>query len=330
MPSTVLLTGGTGFVGSQAAFELSKRGHRVVVLDIRPPSGYANLLLKSAGSNLTFVEGDLSDFSILVSTIRDFAVDKIVHLAHLYSPSPALEIRRNIEAGLNVIESAKLMKVSKIVNISSQGVYGPAPDGVDVTEDKYVAPLTAYGCYKLAVEHIGSIYERAYGVTCISLRLSGVYGSPADNEVKFYKIAVEKAVRRLPVKFDSGGDQMRDFIHVKDVASAIQLALDVDESRLEHRTFNIAWGQPYPQREFVRIINDVCHEILVAMGPGTGPQIDTIAQDYGAIICQNKSIERAKKELGWTPIYDLRSGIEDYVKSCKMFLEREALPRSAT
>jgi UDP-glucose 4-epimerase len=323
MQSRVLLTGGGGFVGSQVAYQLSKRGDHVVVMDIKRPSGYSELLLRSAGPSLSFVEADLTDLSTLILTMREFAIDKIVHLAVFYSSIPTLEIKRNIEAGLNVMESARLAKINRLVNMSSQSVYGPAPEGATITEDRYIGPLTAYGCHKLSVECIGSIYERMYGVTCITLRPTAVYGSPGDNETRFFKIAVENAVKNIPVKFDSGGDQMRDFIHVKDVANAILLALDVDKSRLIHRTFNLAWGEPYPQKEFIRIVNDLAPRALAEIGPGPGPESDSGVRDYGSIICQKKSTERAEKELGWTPTYDLRRGIQDYIESWNSFLHHK-------
>ncbi|MEO1172569.1 MAG: NAD-dependent epimerase/dehydratase family protein, partial [Myxococcota bacterium] len=181
--STVLVTGGAGFIGSHVVDLLLQLGHRVLVLDDFSTGKASNL--PSAHDRLRVVEGDVADPLALRPALKDWdAVERIVHLAAQTSvvhsiEHPQFDLRVNARGTVNVMEYARESGTRKVVFASSAAVYGDVSE-VPVSESAATVPLSPYGVDKLASEHYLRYYAIVHGIETTPLRFFNVYGARQD------------------------------------------------------------------------------------------------------------------------------------------------------
>jgi threonine 3-dehydrogenase len=155
-----LITGGTGFIGSQVARVLAERGERPVVFDIndRP------IRFKGIEDKVTIVRGDVSNYSHVFNVVKQYGIDGIYHLGSMLSVSsdadPWSAFQVNAQGSFHVLEAARILGVKKVLFSSTLGTYG-----LDVREaviDDYTLqrPTLFYGCTKVFVELMGRFYRR--------------------------------------------------------------------------------------------------------------------------------------------------------------------------
>lgn len=216
-PMRVLVTGGSGFIGRHVVAALRADGHRVTVVD-RVPFGDAEV---------PCVTGELED-----PAVRDRAVaagtDAVVHLAAETSvlgsmERPALVHRVNVDVTAALLELCRERGVETFVLASTNAVVGNV-DGT-MTERVPLAPLTPYGATKAAGEMLLSGYHGAYGLRTPALRLTNVYGPGMHHKDSFIPRLMRAAAEDSGVSVYGDGLQVRDLVHVSDVARAFALAV---------------------------------------------------------------------------------------------------------
>jgi UDP-glucose 4-epimerase len=215
MTSSVLVTGGSGFVGRHVVRTLIADGHRVVVAD------------RQEHPDVPTVVGDLSDPGVRDRAVTD-EVEAVVHLAAETSvlgsvQRPAAVHRVNVEATAALLELARERGVEAFVLASTNAVVG-AYDGT-FTEEVPLRPLTPYGATKAAGEMLVSGYAGAYGLRAPVLRLTNVYGPGMKDKDSFVPRMLRAAGRDGGVQVYGDGLQRRDLVHVDDVARAFALAV---------------------------------------------------------------------------------------------------------
>ena len=151
---SILVTGGTGFIGSYLVRALLERGERVVAFDTTPNTE----LVRGESPQITFVRGDVSQITDILHTVKKEGVKEIHHLGALLVPAceadPVKALTVNVRGTVDVLEAARLMDVEKVVFTSSVGVFGPdLPE--PVTDDAPKNPPTDYGMTKLLCELYG-------------------------------------------------------------------------------------------------------------------------------------------------------------------------------
>lgn len=218
----VLVTGGSGFIGRHVVAQLSRDGARVRVVDLRP----------HPDPSVDLVQGDIEDPAVLERAFADGA-DAVVHLAAVGSVlrslhHPRLTCATNVAGTQEVLEAARSAGARALAFASSNAVIGPM-EGPVIDEAATLRPLTPYGATKAAAEMLMSAYTSTYGLRCASLRLTNVYG-PGMQEKDSIVARLMRAIR-LGQTFEIYGDgrQVRDYVHVADVVSAIKLALTNSE-----------------------------------------------------------------------------------------------------
>ncbi len=298
----VLVTGGTGFVGSFVARTLLEIGETPVLLDINGPGDS----LQDFTGKFVYVKGGITDFDLLLQTIQGYGIDRIIHLAALLSfgcerdPRRAIEV--NVVGALNILEASRIAGIKKIVFASSLAVYGSL--GGALTEENLVPshPLL-YGSTKLLVENLLDRYYRVYGIPFIALRYGGLYG---PGEVRSPGMAeltkkIESTLSGKDVIIDDlGGEELRNFTFVKDAARATVKALLTEKNT--HRIFNISGGEDsyVTSNEFHRIIKKLFPPAGKIIFKGTG------GQNQGRL-----DISLARSELDYCPEYTLERGIQE-------------------
>lgn len=323
MAETVLITGGSGFIGAYTTAELMRAGHRVVAYDAAPPVWGAAALLESLPERPSFVRGDVADLSELQAAIREHRATRIFHAAAIYDPPvsithPAPCYRVNVAGTVNVLEAARSTGIQRVVMASSIAVYAarqyePIDEAHPIATPADGNPLGPYGASKAAAELIGMTYCSTGLVDFVGLRYSGVYGFGMRYPM-YVRPFVESTVDGDPISFETGGDMPRDYTYVVDVARATVAALFVPAAQLRQRVFNVATGRLTRAAELAEIVRGVLPEARIEIGPGLSAYEQSDARMRGAL-----AIDAAREQLGWEPGYDLAAGVRDYAERYRVF-----------
>jgi UDP-glucose 4-epimerase len=305
--TTVLVTGGAGFVGSHVVEQLlaESAGH-VIVLDNFVRGSRRNLDAVADDSRLRVVEGSVADRELLRNLTE--GCDYVFHLAALWlyecvhEPRKALEI--NVGGTYNVVEAAHEAGVRKVVFSSSASVYGDART-LPMTEEHPFDNRTMYGATKIAGEQFFRAFNEQHGLDWCGLRYMNVYG-PRMDYLGTYVSVIMKVLDKLdageaPLIFGDGS-QAYDFVHVHDVARANVLALQSDAT---DETFNVGTGVQTSVKELVdRLIeladSDVEPEYL--------PQEEMFVKNRVG------STEKAEQQLGFRATVSLEEGLRSVAR----------------
>lgn len=262
---TILVTGGAGYIGSHTVRQLRADGRDVVVLDSLERGNRDALL------GAPFVQGDISDSSLVAEVCRERGVDSVIHFAAYKSvgesmTDPAKYWRNNVQGTVNLLEGMLAADVRRIVFSSSAAVYGN-PDSLPIREDAPLRPENVYAETKAVMERVIHWYGQTHGVRWVSLRYfnaagassDGVLGENWDMSTNLLPLVMKAALGASgPVKVfgddypTPDGTGVRDYVHVEDLAIAHSKAIDYLELGRESITLNLGTGHGYSVLEIIR------------------------------------------------------------------------------
>jgi UDP-glucose 4-epimerase len=319
--SCVLLTGGTGYIGSHTCVELMNAGYQTVLLDNLCNSSpvVVDRIEKITGKRPPFIEADIRDRAALDRVFEAHRIDAVVHFAGLKavgdSVARPLEYYENNVGGSAILfEAMQAHGVRRIVFSSSATVYGMASQ-MPLEETSPTAPANPYGHTKLMVEQILHDMARADPRWRImSLRYfnpvgaheSGLIGEdPRDTPNNLMPYVAQVAVGRLPRLQIFGNDYptpdgtgVRDYIHVTDLATGHVAAIGrlMDHAVVPHAVVNLGTGQGHS-----------VFELLYAFMRASGRAVpyDVVARREGDVAVSYANAELARRYLGWKAQRDL-------------------------
>jgi UDP-glucose-4-epimerase GalE len=307
--STVVVTGGAGYIGSHAVKALRAAGTPAVIYD-NLSAGHRAAAMR-AGAPLEV--GDIHDAERLSTVLRAHEADAVMHFAAWLSVGESVRdpigyYRNNVSGALAVLQAMVAADVRHFIFSSTAATFGN-PVETPITEQHPQRPINAYGETKLAIERALPHFERAYGITWTALRYFNAAGADPDGalgedhhpEIHVIPRAIDAALGRdsfaiFGDDYDTAdGTCLRDYIHVMDLATAHIAALEALRAGGASTAFNLGSGRPTSVREVVAAVERITgRAVPVTIGPRR-------PGDPGVLYA---SSDKIKRELGWRPRFE--------------------------
>ena len=295
----VLVTGGSGFIGSHLVDKLLEMGADVTVVDVKRS--------ENLPSDVNLVECDITDFNSVDNALR--GNEFVFHLAAIANPrtcedDPNLAFRMNVQGTFNVLQASLNNKVGKVVFSSAASLYGRYPQYIPIDEKHPIEPFqTVYLATKRACELFCDFFQDKYKLPLIYFRLFTVYG-PRQIPEFFIPTVIVKALKSDI--FDLWNSKpTRDFVYVKDVVGALIRGVESDYTG---GPLNIGSGREIPVSELANIIISRIEQLQNRKIEAKYLERDVIGPMR--LLCDNTKI---KEVLGWEPEVSLEDGIKETV-----------------
>jgi UDP-glucose 4-epimerase len=305
--TSVLVTGGAGFIGSHIVDRLISSGYSVRVLDDLSTGKLSNISVHVKSGEVDFVEGNVRDASTVKTVVKD--VDASIHLAAITSVPFSVEnpndtFETNVTGTLNLLSACAAENVSKLILISSCAVYGE-PESLPVDEQHPTNPISPYAESKLAAEKFCLGFHKRSLIKSVVLRLFNVYGH--RQTVNDYSGVITRFVERCkqcsPLIIYGDGSQTRDFVNVQDVVDAVLKSLENKDA--EGEIFNVGSGKPTSVYELAKAVLEITQsdsEIRFDK-----PRAGDIKDSYA-------DISKAAQLLDYKPRFSLREGLQALIE----------------
>jgi dTDP-glucose 4,6-dehydratase len=314
----ILVTGGAGFIGSNFIRHVlgAERRYAVVNYDKLTYAGnLANLDAVANDPNYTFVKGDICDGKALEIAMR--GCDAVVHFAaeshvdrSIYEPSPV--IQTNITGTFTLLEVSRKLSISRIVQVSTDEVYGDIPPDAFADEGFPLHPSSPYSASKAAADLLVLSYVRTYGVPAIITRSSNNYG-PYQFPEKLLPLMITNALQDKSLPIYGDGRQQRDWLHVDDNCRGILAVLEKGKTG---EIYNIA-GLNVAENLF--LVRDL---LRLMEKPET--LISYVQDRPGHDRRYALTYKKIETELGWKPAISLHDGLRrtiDWYKNNRKWLD---------
>jgi UDP-glucose 4-epimerase len=296
----VLVTGGSGFIGSHVVDKLKDKGIQVRVFDFIVPAWR---------DDVEYYQGSILDLVALKAAMT--GIDAVIHMAAVADVKDVYEDPHysesiNTRGTINVLEAARGSKLKRVVLGSTTWVYSDCKETSVHEQTQLGLPSHLYTATKIASESYCHCYSRLYGVPFTILRYGIPYG-PRARDGAVIPIFVRKALNREPLTVAGDGSQFRKFVYVEDLAEGNVLAL---KSIAENKIYNLDGSEKITIKQIAETIQSLADDV----------KIEYVEGRPGDFSGKEVSSELAKKELGWEPKVPFKEGVRRYIEWYK---ERE-------
>lgn len=315
--SSILITGGCGFIGTSLIAKLQEcdTEYHIRVLD-NFVNGSADDLSavtayelvppdRCADSGVVLVEGDIRDPDTVLQCAE--GVDCIVHLAANTGVAPSVENPRldldcNVLGTFNMLEAARAKGVKRFIFASSGAPAGEVEPPIH--EELPPHPVSPYGASKLAGEGYCSAYFRTFGIQTVCLRFGNVYGPGSKKKSSVVAKFIRQALDGETCVIFGDGTQTRDFLYIYDLVRSVRLCMEKD---VGGETFQIATGMERTVGEVAKLISTSLAmrgiEMVITYDV---PRLGDVKRNFA-------DTSKARSMLGWTPAMNLDQGVEETI-----------------
>ncbi|MEM2909614.1 MAG: dTDP-glucose 4,6-dehydratase [Nitrososphaerota archaeon] len=310
----VLVTGGLGFIGSHLVRGLVVSDwctHLINLDNMGFGSNINNVKDVEANRKYAFVYGDIRDSELVFRLVRD--VDVVINVAaethvdrSISNPRPFVET--NVLGTFNLLEACRRSEVGLFMQVSTDEIYGDAPDDKSFNEDDAFRPSSPYSATKAAADCLVMAYNRTYGLNTMITRSTNNFG-PYQHPEKLIPKTIIRAALGLKIPVYGSGRQVRDWIYVEDHVEAIELALLKAKAG---RVYNISAGNEINNLEVVKQILKIMDKPM--------DLIEHVEDRPGHDVRYSLDSSLIRRELGWAPRH---SFLEALRKTIRWYMDNE-------
>lgn len=299
--TSILVTGGNGFIGSHLVDALVNLGFlNVFSIDNLMGSNNGHMINQNPKAN--YIVGGIEDFHFLESCFEKYQFKYIFHIAAngnvpLSNEQPFLDFNYNALGTLNLFTIARKYGVKKVVLASTAAVYG-IPTSIPVKETDPLNPVSNYGLTKLYAEKLAIAYFNTYGLNTSVIRIFNTYG-PRQPRYVLYDLIKKLHRNNKELEVLGTGEQVRDYAFVSDTVAAFISVMESEKSNGE--IYNISGGNPISIKQLVQYLCTILN---------ISPKINYTGKSWpGDIPVLNADISKLKEYLGFTPKVDIKEGL---------------------
>lgn len=337
---TILITGSSGFIGSNLAKRILKDDKDTKVVGLDNMNDYYDVAIKEYRldelkkyDNYTFIKGDLADKELIESLFEKYRFDIVVNLAAQagvrYSiTNPDAYIQSNVIGFYNILEACRHNPVKHLVYASSSSVYGSNKKVPYSTNDKVDNPVSLYAATKKSDELMAHAYSKLYNIPCTGLRFFTVYG-PAGRPDMAYFGFTNKLVNNETIKIFNYGNCKRDFTYVDDIVEGVVRVMKKPPLKKDgedglsippYAIYNIGNNNPENLLDFVKILS----EELVSAGVlpkdyDFDSHKELVPMQAGDVPTTYADTAPLERDFGFKPSTPLREGLRNFAKWYKEF-----------
>ncbi len=287
----IIITGSSGFVGTNLTEYFVSNNKQVVGLDLAAPQKEFNK------DRFSFHKCDLTNQEAVKTAFKKFQPRYVIHLAFVtYRESIPNEFLKDAQITLNILEAASANDVERFILMSSSTVYGLRGIDRPVKEEEPLNPKGVYGKAKLTAELMGRQYFESHSLPIVITRGFEIYG-PYLTTPSIVKRLLERAAQQEPLQIYCFGKQKTDFTYAEDLARAMDILLR--EKKAIGNVFNVGFGKPHTYEELGRMISEFIPCKVELLPPRKHEKPFYLYTDASKL-----------KSLGFKPRWDLRKGIE--------------------
>jgi nucleoside-diphosphate-sugar epimerase len=306
---TILITGGSGFIGFELSKILLEKGYQVVLFDMVPPKKD-----KKGGEGVTFIRGNISDWAEVCNVVRDWKIEHVFHLAAMLSAqceaNPWAAIQVNGLGIYHILEASRLFGVKKVIFTSSMGAYGPVQNGF-VSDDTLQRPQIMYGVTKVFGELLGLYYHRRFGIDFRGVRFPQLIGPGIKSEGygQYNPKMIESGLKGIPFEAWVTKETSIPIMYIKDAIRCLLELFLAEEAKIKTRVYCVGQITPSPTAgDLLEAIKK--HFPLVSITFRPDPKAMEVLRSIPAQLDDTN----ARKEWGWSIQYGLREMVEDFIK----------------
>lgn len=305
----ILITGAAGFIGSNLADKLARRGDDVVGLDnfndyYDPRRKRANERRLAAHDNFRMIEADIRDRQGMAAIFEREKFDAVAHLAALAGVRnavkfPDLYVQVDYNGTQNLMDAARDNGVGNFVFASTSSVYGDTKQIPFVETDPCDRPLQPYAAAKRAAEMLGFTYHHLFDLNFTAIRFFTVYGPAGRPDMMAYLLA-DSICKGREIPLYNGGEMWRDWTFVEDITDGVALALD---KPLGYEIINLGRGEPVLLNDFVKTMEQL------AGGEANLREAPKLSAD---VVRTYADISKARRLLGYDPQVSVPEGVRSF------------------
>ena len=297
---TVLITGGSGFIGSHTVDLFINKGFKVRVIDNLVGGNEDNILQHKNNPDFEFINSDINLISPSNSFFRDLS--SIIHFAGIGDIVPSIEdpvkyMETNVMGTINILEAVRKNKIGRFVYAASSSCYGQANTPTD--ENHPISPEYPYALSKYQGELAAMHWRKVYGLSVNSIRIFNAYGTRVKTTGAYgavFGVFFKQKLSNSPLTIVGDGTQSRDFVYVSDVAEAFFLA---SQTPIDGEVFNLGANNP---------------QSIIKLAAMISSDHEFIPKRPGEPECTWANINKITNLLGWLPKISFEQGFGLMIK----------------